>query len=533
MKDTLRMMKPTCIEDIVALVALYRPGPMENIPQYCAVKNGKQKRKSQHPSIDHIVAETHGIIVYQEQVMQIAQAMAGYSLGGADLLRRAIGKKIKSAMDAEKPKFLDGAKSNGIDGRTANDVWELMARFAEYGFPKAHAAAYAVVSYQTAWLKTNHPVEFMAAVMTFDCSDAAKLDSYSRELKRLDIELLPPCVNRSNAEFSAHDKKIAYALNAVKGVGKEAAKSIQEARDNRPFRDLFDFASRVNLKMIKKRALEMLVYVGAFDELENNRHRVHACLEHLMQYSDLLHTERLSAQESLFGHVQVDLPPPKLGVIDDWNAQERLRKEYGALGFYLSGHPIDEFADYLRKEGVTSFSKLAEMAAAKPVEARIAGTVVSKHTRVSAKGNRFAFVEISDPTGSFEVTVFSEELESAGEYLSVGKNVIVRVNAKTENDQIRMQAGRIEPLNPPTVKPKTWLKVFYNDNAVPSSIAELLKREKRGPRSDAGGTLLFCPLSNEIDKYDAEIKVPGAFEFDKRFRQAIVSLPGVQKVLEG
>ena len=173
MKDTLRMMKPTCIEDIVALVALYRPGPMENIPQYCAVKNGKQKRKSQHPSIDHIVAETHGIIVYQEQVMQIAQAMAGYSLGGADLLRRAIGKKIKSAMDAEKPKFLDGAKSNGIDGRTANDVWELMARFAEYGFPKAHAAAYAVVSYQTAWLKTNHPVEFMAAVMTFDCSDAA------------------------------------------------------------------------------------------------------------------------------------------------------------------------------------------------------------------------------------------------------------------------------------------------------------------------------------------------------------------------
>ena len=226
MMDALRRMKPTCIEDIVALVALYRPGPMENIPKYCEVKNGLSPRESIHPIIDHILDETQGIIVYQEQVMEIAQVMAGYTLGGADLLRRAMGKKIQAAMDAERPKFIEGAKANGVDEAKAVEVWNLLDKFANYGFNKSHAAAYAVVSYQTAWLKANYPVEFMAGVMNCDIHLTDKLAVYAEEVRRgLGIEIVPPCVNRSEAEFSVADGKIVYGLGALKNVGAEAMRA--------------------------------------------------------------------------------------------------------------------------------------------------------------------------------------------------------------------------------------------------------------------------------------------------------------------
>ncbi|MDJ0639979.1 MAG: DNA polymerase III subunit alpha, partial [Paracoccaceae bacterium] len=269
MMDALRRMKPNCIEDIVALVALYRPGPMENIPQYCDVKNGRAEREELHPLIDHILDETQGIIVYQEQVMQIAQEMAGYSLGGADLLRRAMGKKIQEAMDAERPKFLDGAAKNGVDKAKALEVWNLLDKFANYGFNKSHAAAYAVVSYQTAWLKANYPVEFMAGVMNCDLHLTEKLSVYSEEVRRgLELEIVPPCVNRSEATFTVTDGKLVYALGALKNVGVEAMKLIVEAREEKPFATLFDFARRVDLKRIGKRPLEMLARAGAFDQLD-------------------------------------------------------------------------------------------------------------------------------------------------------------------------------------------------------------------------------------------------------------------------
>ena len=230
MMDALRRMKPNCVEDIVALVALYRPGPMENIPQYCDVKNGRADRELMHPSIDHLLEETQGIIVYQEQVMQIAQEMAGYSLGGADLLRRAMGKKIQAEMDKERPKFLDGAAKNGVDAKKAKEVWDLLDKFANYGFNKSHAAAYAVVSYQTGWLKANYPVEFMASVMNCDLHLTDKLHIFFEEVKRLEIEMIPPCINRSEALFSVKDGKIAYALGGLKNVGAEAMRLITDAR---------------------------------------------------------------------------------------------------------------------------------------------------------------------------------------------------------------------------------------------------------------------------------------------------------------
>ena len=230
MRTALRQLKPTCIEDIIALVALYRPGPMENIPKFCNVKNGREKRESLHPTIDGILDETQGIIVYQEQVMEIARKMAGYSLGGADLLRRAMGKKIQAEMDAQKPLFIEGAKANGVAKAKAEEVWNLLDKFANYGFNKSHAAAYAVVSYQTAWLKANHPVEFMAAVMNCDIHLTDKLGPYKQEVDRLGIEVVAPCVNRSEATFSVAEGRIVYALGALKNVGVEAMRLITEAR---------------------------------------------------------------------------------------------------------------------------------------------------------------------------------------------------------------------------------------------------------------------------------------------------------------
>jgi DNA polymerase-3 subunit alpha len=349
MMDALRRMKPTCIEDIVALVALYRPGPMENIPTYCEVKNGLKPLESIHPSIDHILKETQGIIVYQEQVMEIAQVMAGYSLGGADLLRRAMGKKIAEEMAKERPKFEKGAMANGVDKKKASEVFDLLEKFANYGFNKSHAAAYAVVSYQTAWLKANHPVEFMAGVMNCDSHLTDKLSTYAEEVRRgMGIEIVPPCVNRSEAGFTVQDGKLVYALGALKNVGIEAMRMITAARRDeagreKPFVTLYDFARRVDLKRVGKRPLEMLARAGAFDTLDANRRRVFEALDALVGYSAAIHEQKASNQVSLFGNAGDDLPEPRLMPVSDWQALERLDEEHKAIGFYLSGHPLDDY----------------------------------------------------------------------------------------------------------------------------------------------------------------------------------------------
>ncbi|MXU65287.1 DNA polymerase III subunit alpha [Oceanomicrobium pacificus] len=473
MQDALRQMKPTCIEDIVALVALYRPGPMENIPKYCKVKNGQEELESIHPLIDHILEETQGIIVYQEQVMQIAQVMAGYSLGGADLLRRAMGKKIKAAMDAERPKFVKGAQENGVDQAKATEVFDLLEKFANYGFNKSHAAAYAVVSYQTGWLKANHPVEFMAAVMNCDIHLTDKLNVYKREVDRLEIDLVPPCVNRSEAMFSVRDGKIVYALGALKNVGVEAMRLITDARaDGGPFVDLFDFARRVDLKKIGKRPLEMLARAGAFDQLDGNRCKVMRSLDQLVAYSTATHEDRSSAQTSLFGDGGEDLPAPRLPMPEDWLPTERLSEEHQAIGFYLSGHPLDDYLGPLKRQRppVMTLTELTQAAAGGPLAAKIAGSVASKQERKSARGNRYAFVQLSDPTGLYEVTVFSDTLEAARDRLEPGQNVVLYVEANLEGDQLKLLARSVQPVDEAVQDAAAaGLRVFLNDeNAVPS-----------------------------------------------------------------
>ncbi|MDX5403017.1 MAG: DNA polymerase III subunit alpha, partial [Rhodobacterales bacterium] len=405
MMDALRRMKPTCIEDIVALVALYRPGPMENIPTYCEVKNGLRERESIHPLIDHILEETQGIIVYQEQVMQIAQEMAGYSLGGADLLRRAMGKKIAEEMAKERPKFEKGAMANGVDKKKASEVFDLLEKFANYGFNKSHAAAYAVVSYQTAWLKANHPVEFMAGVMNCDSHLTDKLSTYAEEVRRgLGITIVPPCVNRSEAGFTVQDGKLVYALGALKNVGIEAMRMITAARRDdagreKPFVTLYDFARRVDLKRVGKRPLEMRARAGAFDMLDANRRRVFEALDALVSYSAAIHEQKASNHVSLFGEAGDDLPEPRLMPVADWQPTERLDEEHKAIGFYLSGHPLDDYLPALRRRNVMTLAELqAKAEQAGGAIGKVGVLVSALQERKSGRGTRFFRMNISDPT---------------------------------------------------------------------------------------------------------------------------------------
>ena len=534
MMDALKRMKPTSIEDIVALVALYRPGPMENIPAYCEVKNGLKERTSIHPLIDDILEETQGIIVYQEQVMQIAQVMAGYSLGEADLLRRAMGKKIKEAMDAERPKFEKGSAENGVDTKKASEIFDLLEKFANYGFNKSHAAAYAMVSYQTAWLKTNHPLEFMAGVMNCDIHLTDKLATYFEKVvkKELELSYVSPCINKSFATFSVVDGSLVYGLGALKNVGIEAMQLIVEARNSTPFSTLFDFARRVDLKRIGKRPLEMLVRAGAFDELDNNRKRVFEALEDLVNYSVAVHEQKSSNQVSLFGETGDDLPEPRIKDFQDWLPAERLAEEYIAIGFYLSDHPLGDYATALKRNGVLTLDEVVSKAKAGPFVAKMAGVVANRQERKSARGNRFAFLQLSDKTGSYEATLFSEVLEKSREYLETGSKVLLTAEASLESDQIKLLARSISPLDAGISNVDAeGMRIFVNDENAISSVASVLDQSKDQVKLGAKGPI-YLRLINSSLPGEVEIDLGESFPINPQIRGAIKSLNGVVEVEE-
>ncbi|MGR3659641.1 MAG: helix-hairpin-helix domain-containing protein, partial [Paracoccaceae bacterium] len=481
------------------------------------------------PTIDHILDETQGIIVYQEQVMQIARDMAGYSLGGADLLRRAMGKKIQAEMDAQRPLFLEGAAENGVDKKKAMEVWDLLDKFANYGFNKSHAAAYAVVSYQTGWLKANHPVEFMAGVMNCDMHLTDKLAIYAEEVRRgLDIEIIPPCVNRSSPLFTVSEGRIVYALGALKNVGAEAMKLISEARGDTPFVNLFDVARRVDLKRIGKRPMEMLTRAGAFDLLDPNRRRVFNSLDGLVSYSHAIHEQRNSSQDSLFGDSGDDLPEPRLSPVDDWMPNERLSEEHKAIGFYLSGHPLDDYLAPLKRKGVQTIAELTIAAERSPLVGKLAGSISGIRELKSAKGNRFAFVQLSDPTGLYEVTVFSDTLEAARDCLQTGANVVLSVEAKMETEQLKLLARSIIPIDSVTADAGGMgLKVFIEEVEAVESVASLLNKMATGPR--AKGPLSFC-ISDRASGDEYDIMLPVEFALTPQIKGAIKSLGGVLAV---
>ncbi|MEX2520642.1 MAG: DNA polymerase III subunit alpha [Paracoccaceae bacterium] len=527
MRDALRQLQPTTIEDIVALVALYRPGPMENIPKFCNVKNGREKRTSIHPLIDGILDETQGIIVYQEQVMEIARKMGGYSLGGADLLRRAMGKKIQAAMDEERPKFIEGAAVNGVPKAKAQEVFDLLDKFANYGFNKSHAAAYAVVSYQTAWLKANHPVEFMAAVMNCDMHLTDKLAIYKREADRLGIVVAPPDVNRSGERFRVEEGRILYALGALKNVGAEAMKLITAARADGPFTDLFDFARRVELKRIGKRPMEMLARAGAFEKLEPNRQRAVQSADLLIAYSSASFEAAASAQVSLFGEAGEGLAPPRLPAPDDWAPMEQLSEEFAAVGFYLSGHPLDDYAGPLKRKRVQSYAEIVA-GGRSGVSTRIAGSVMVKQERKSARGTRFAFVRLSDPTGVYEVTVFSEVLMAHRDDLEPGRNLVLTVTPEIDGDQVKFLVSACQPIDGAVADAApAGLKIHVSEPRAFESIRARLADARKGRGGPVNIVLTLPETGREV-----EIQLPGEFPVTPAIRGAIKAAAGVVHVEE-
>ena len=533
MMDALKRMKPNCIEDIVALVALYRPGPMENIPTYCEVKNGLKEIESVHPSIDHLLSETQGIIVYQEQVMQIAQIMAGYSLGGADLLRRAMGKKIAEEMAKERPKFEKGAMENGVNKKKASEVFDLLEKFANYGFNKSHAAAYAVVSYQTAWLKANHPVEFMAGVMNCDIHLTDKLATFFQEVKKgMGIAYIPPCVNRSQAVFDVKEGKLVYALSALKNVGVEAMKLIVDGRDDREFVNLFDFARRVDIKRVGKRPLEMLARAGAFDVLDSNRRRVLLSLDSLVNYSSAIHDQKLSNQVSLFGEAGDDLPEPRLAGGDDFLPAEKLAEEFKAIGFYLSGHPLDDYMGALKRKQVLTLDEVIAKVERGSCVVKMAGTVSGRQERKSARGNRFAFAQLSDPTGQYEVTLFSDTLEASRDHLETGSKVVLTCEATMEADQLKLLGRSVAPIDAAIVDAgSSGLRVFLDAPDAILSVQTILENAIRDGVRGGRGPVYFCLMAPSLPG-EVEMDLGQDYPVNPQIKGALRSLEGVVEVEE-
>ena len=532
MRDALRQLRPTCIEDIIALVALYRPGPMENIPKYCNVKNGREKRDTLHPLIDGILDETQGIIVYQEQVMEIARKMAGYSLGGADLLRRAMGKKIQEAMDAERPKFLAGAAENDVGKEKAIEVWNLLDKFANYGFNKSHAAAYGLVSYQTGWLKANYPVEFMASVMNLDIQITDKLAVYKQEVERSGFDVLPPDINRSGAKFIVEEVEgglaIRYGLGALKNVGIEAMASIVREREaNGEFRDIFDVMGRVDPKQVNKRALENLIKAGAFDSMEPNRQRLFLSVDTLLAYAQAQAADRDSTQVSLFGGDPDAVPPPRLSLSADWQTIDRLTQEHAAVGFYLSGHPLDGHMAALERKKFVTFSRLERMVGVKPLTVRMAGTVLSKQERKSARGNRFAFIQLSDPTGLYEVSAFSEILIATRDMMEVGSALALTVEASKEGEQMRLRLLGAQPVAEAVADASAMgLKVHISE---PVAFEAMKKRLARSDRRRGSGPIKVVMLLPEED-CEVEFTLPGEYDLSSKVQAALKDAAGISLV---
>jgi DNA polymerase-3 subunit alpha len=451
MRDALRKLKPDVFEDIIAMVSLYRPGPMDNIPRYIAVKHKTEEPGYLHPMLESILGETNGVIIYQEQVMQIARELAGYSLGGADLLRRAMGKKIKEEMDAQGAIFIKGAGERGIDQDLAQVIFDQVAKFASYGFNKSHAAAYALLAYHTAYLKANHPHEFFASCMTMDMANQDKLLMFQQELRSNGITLLPPDVNASQVRFSVEETPegpaVRYALAAIKGVGSGAMEALVEERQRGgPFADPFDMVRRLGTKVINRRILEALAKAGAFDRLMPNRRRTTEAAEFLLRAAQAAAMEAESGQDSLFGGTAAVPTSPTLPEKDDWPALERLQAEMEAIGFYLSAHPLDGYTAAMEQYGITRSDKIVErLTSGQPGRLKLAGVVLGKQERVTER-SRFAHVAMSDPSGQFEVTLFSELLARSRELLDGKVPLVVEADGRVDGDMVRLTAHKVEPL---------------------------------------------------------------------------------------
>jgi DNA polymerase-3 subunit alpha len=470
-------------------------------------------------------------MIYQEQVMQIAQVLSGYTLGGADQLRRAMGKKIKAEMDSQRALFVKGAAERNVDAKLADHIFDQVAKFAGYGFNKSHAAAYALVAYQTAWLKANYPVEFLAASMTLDLGNTDKLNVFRQELNRLGIRLLPPDINRSAVAFGVEKTKdgaaIRYALAAVKGVGAQAMAAVVSERERAGlYKNLFDFARRVDVKSFNRRQFESLAKAGAFECLAANRRQTFEACEMLLRHANAAAEERASQQVSLFGGGEAGtVRNPPLPTVDDWPSIERLQHEFEAIGFYLSAHPLDAYGKSLERIGVVRVADLPGRLASGGGSTRhkLGGIVIGRKERTSAKGSRFAFLQMSDASGLFEVMVFSEVLAQARPLLESGQPLLVTVDVRSEEDNLRLGAQKIEPLDAAVAHAAAGLRIFVGKDNALAGLKGVLARDGAG----RGRVSVVVPLD---PTREVELALPGSYRIGPGIRAAVKALPGVLDV---
>jgi DNA polymerase-3 subunit alpha len=556
MQSVLVNLKPDKFEDIIAVVALYRPGPMDNIPRYVACKHGEKLPDYLHPMLEGILTETYGVIIYQEQVMQIAQVLANYSLGEADLLRRAMGKKIQAEMDIQRIRFNDGAKDNGVAYKKSNDIFDQVNKFAGYGFNKSHAAAYALVSYHTAYLKANYTVEFMAGIMSLDLNNTDKLQIFKQELNDLNISILPPCINHSEVEFSVEEIKgeedpefiggaktdnklrgVRYALSGLKNVGSSAMESLVAEREkNGKFKDLSDFCARIDTKMVNKRAIESLAKGGGFDCLNPNRAQIHGAVALILKQAGAATEQRNSNQVSLFGDI-VDEPKITLTETLPWDLIEMLKKEQEAFGFYLSAHPLDAYKKTLERQKIVPSNEIKEnMESSGKSMIRLAGTIQKMRKNKTKRGTFYAFLSLSDSYGAFEVMIFSEILDKAEELLNSGASVVLTVEVKFGDDgALRLTGQGIEDIDEVASRSAKGLDIFMDDPKNIEAVKQVIDKCKLGR-----GRITFKMTVDDkgvsgdeaAKKTEVEIELKQRFTISPMIRSALITMPGVQDVKE-
>ena len=537
MRESLKRLRPDRLEDIIAMVALYRPGPMDNIPSYINRKHGEEPVDYLNALLEPILKETYGVIIYQEQVIQIAQVMGGYTLGQADMLRRAMGKKDRAEMARHEARFVKGAMERGVGETDAKYIFELVNKFAGYGFNKSHAAAYALVSYHTAYMKANYREEFLAASMTLDMGNTDKLALFAAEARKSGIEVKPPCVNASDVDFLAEASRntdtpgaIRYSLAALKNIGATAVATIVAARESQGrFKSLADFASRLNPKALNKRALETLAAAGAFDALEANRALVAANVEGMLALAQRREANTASGTDDLFGLGEAS-PQLDLRSAQAWTPMERLSHEFEAVGFYLSGHPLDSYERVLQKLGVKRYSEFEALTERGSCEGRLAGIVISARERKSQKGNKFAFALFSDTTGQFEAVIFSDTLSQCRELLEPGTPVLLAVSAERDGDTVKMRVEGLEALDHAAAGVQRGLKVVLDRRVIQGNARHIAALKSHLKHGGKGEIRLVLPLDDR--GREIELIIPGRYDVSPARAGIISTTPGVAEVLE-
>lgn len=534
MRRTLAAVRPTNFEDIIALVSLYRPGPMDNIPSFGARKNGREPIEYPHGLLEPILKETYGIFVYQEQVMQAAQVLAGYSLGGADLLRRAMGKKIKAEMDAQRAIFVKGcAEHNQIPKAKANELFDLIDKFAGYGFNKSHAAAYALVAYQTAWMKAHHKPEFFAASMCYDIHLTDKLAIFVDDMRRSGVPCLPPCINASGAEFAVEGIGVRYALGALKGVGEKAMEQLCEERAaNGPFKTLDDFADRVDPRLLNRRQLESLGAGGAFDSIAPSREALFAGAETILAHASSVHDSRTSGQGGLFGESGTGVGSIRLPHAPNWSLAERMAAEKEAFGFYFSAHPVDRYRHLAEAQGARTFAELSSMPAS--VDGGRSGAVMAAliedmRWRTSARGRRYLLVNCSDSSGQYMASCFddpvSTELEAAAKS-GACLLMTVELDRRPGEETPRVTIRRVQSFESMTNSSRLRLEIEMDDPSALGVLAALLEGERGGK-----GELILT--TRWPHGGSARIRLGRDFLLDAELAARIERLPGVSAIQLG